>query len=43
MAIALANGPASAYASMKDNLDLALSADFFVNKRRTLTPIGFQR
>jgi enoyl-CoA hydratase/carnithine racemase len=24
----LANGPASAYASMKDNLDLALSADF---------------
>jgi 2-(1,2-epoxy-1,2-dihydrophenyl)acetyl-CoA isomerase len=24
----LANGPASAYASIKDNLDLALSADF---------------
>ena len=27
----LANGPASAYASMKDNLDLALSADFLTS------------
>jgi enoyl-CoA hydratase/carnithine racemase len=28
---ALANGPASAYASIKDNLDLALSADFLTS------------
>jgi 2-(1,2-epoxy-1,2-dihydrophenyl)acetyl-CoA isomerase len=27
----LANGPASAYASIKDNLDLALSADFLTS------------
>ncbi|QOZ75709.1 enoyl-CoA hydratase [Bradyrhizobium sp. CCBAU 53351] len=31
MARGLANGPASAYASMKDNLDLALSADFLTS------------
>ena len=31
MARILANGPASAYASMKDNLDLALSADFLTS------------
>jgi len=31
MARTLANGPASAYASMKDNLDLALSADFLTS------------
>lgn len=31
MARALANGPAGAYASMKDNLDLALSADFLTS------------
>jgi 2-(1,2-epoxy-1,2-dihydrophenyl)acetyl-CoA isomerase len=31
IARALANGPASAYASIKDNLDLALSADFLTS------------
>ncbi|AMA56873.1 enoyl-CoA hydratase-related protein [Bradyrhizobium sp. CCGE-LA001] len=31
MARALANGPTRAYASMKDNLDLALSADFLTS------------
>jgi 2-(1,2-epoxy-1,2-dihydrophenyl)acetyl-CoA isomerase len=31
LARALANGPASAYASIKDNLDLALSADFLTS------------
>jgi enoyl-CoA hydratase/carnithine racemase len=31
LARTLANGPASAYASIKDNLDLALSADFLTS------------
>jgi enoyl-CoA hydratase/carnithine racemase len=31
LAKTLANGPASAYASIKDNLDLALSADFLTS------------
>jgi 2-(1,2-epoxy-1,2-dihydrophenyl)acetyl-CoA isomerase len=31
MAKSLANGPSSAYAAIKDNLDLALSADFLTS------------
>jgi enoyl-CoA hydratase/carnithine racemase len=31
LARTLANGPTSAYASIKDNLDLALSADFLTS------------